>query len=128
MKLSDLLMDDWVALPLEARDLKGALHQLVELLLATGSIDSVAGDRLGRDLANSGRTEVVRINDEIVLVVGRCEALEDASVLLGIGREPFTVPGDGSRPATARAVILLLTPRRLELFRERLVPTLSRVL
>lgn len=128
MKLSDLLMDDWVALPLEARDLQGALHQLVELLLATASIDAVAGDRLARDLANSGRTEVVRINDEIVLVVGRCEALEDASVLLGIGREPFQVPGEAARPSTARAVILLLTPRRLELFRERLVPTLGRVL
>jgi CBS domain-containing protein len=114
--------------PLEARDLRGALEALVELLRGTDSIDAEAADRLQRDLASTSRTEIVRINDEIVLVVGRCEVLEDASVLLGIGREPFEVPGEGRSTTTARAVILLLTPRRLELFRERLVPTLSRVL
>jgi CBS domain-containing protein len=128
MKLSDLLMDDWVALPLGARDLDEALTALVDLLRSTGSVDAESADKLARDLASAGKSEMVRINDEIVLVVGRCEALEDASVLLGIGREPFPVPGEGSRTATARALILLLTPRRLELFRERLVPTLSRVL
>jgi CBS domain-containing protein len=128
VKLSDLLMDDWVALPLEARDLGEALQALVDLLLAAGSIDAESGSKLARDLASTARADVVRINDEIVLVVGRCEALEDASVLLGIGREPFQVPNDGSLPGTARALILLLTPRRLELFRERLVPTLTRVL
>jgi CBS domain-containing protein len=128
MKLSDLLMDDWVAVPLEAPDLRGALKALVDLLIGTDSIDADTADRLQRDLASASRTEVVRINEEIVLVVGRCEALEDASVLLGIGREPFKVPGQGRTTTTARAVILLLTPRRLELFRERLVPTLSRVL
>jgi CBS domain-containing protein len=128
MKLSDLLMDDWVALPLGARDLAEALQALVDLLRTTGSIDAEAADRLARDLSSTARSDVVRVNDEIVLVVARCEALEDASVLLGIGEAPFQVPGNGERTTTARALILLLTPRRLEIFRERLVPTLTRVL
>lgn len=128
MKLSDLLMDEWVALPLEARDLKEALQTLVQLLVATGSLDAEGGAKLVHDLA-SRRGDVMRANDEIVLVVGRCEALEDASVLLGISREPFLVPGQASRPpGEARALILFLTPRRMELLRERLVPTLTRVL
>jgi CBS domain-containing protein len=71
----------------------------------------------------------VRVNDEIVLVLGRCESLDDASVLLGVGKQPFVVSTDATRsPSTARALILLLTPRRLDLFRDRIVPALSRAL
>jgi len=128
MKLNDLLMDDWVALPLEARDLTEALRELVGHLEATGSVDAEEAERLVLELSTAKRGEIVEVNDEIVLVVGRCEALEDATVLLGIGREPFRSGGPERPEATARAVILLLTPRRMDLLRERLVPTLSRIL
>jgi hypothetical protein len=128
MKLSDLLLDDWVALPLEATDLSEALEGLVRLLLAGGSMSEAEGRSLTADLLEAGR-KVVRVNDEIVLVPGTCEALQDASVLLGISPKPFEVVDaaeDG--PGTARALILLLTPSRLDLLRERLIPTLVRAL
>jgi CBS domain-containing protein len=128
MKVSDLLMDDWIAVPLDATDLTDALSALVGLLVATGPLDADGGRKLVRELSAS-RSELVRVNDEIVLVVGRCEALDDVSVLLGIGREPFLVRAEGSRPSSrARALILLLTPRRPEPFRERFLPMISRVL
>ena len=128
MKLSDLLIDDWIAVPLEASDLRAALESLVDLLVRSRSVDAESGRRLVAELSSS-KGELVRVNEEIVLVVGRCETLEDVSVLLGIGREPFRVQLDPSRPAgTARALILLLTPRRTDLFRERFLPTITRVL
>jgi CBS domain-containing protein len=128
MKLADLLMDDWIAVPLEVRDLKEAVAALVQLLVHSGSVDPEGGLRLLRDLPST-RGEVVRVNDEIVLVLGRFESLDDVSVLLGIGKEPFVVSTDPARgPSTARALILMLTPRRLDLFKERFVPALARAL
>ena len=128
MKLSDLLMDDWIAVPLEARDLSEAVAALVELLVHSGSVDPEGGRKLVRELG-ANRADVVRVNDEIVLVVGRCESLDEASVLLGIGKSPFVVAAESTRgSATARALILLLTPRRLDLFRDRFVPALTRAL
>jgi CBS domain-containing protein len=127
MKLADLLMDDWIAVPLEVRDLKEAVSALVQLLVHSGSVDPEGGLRLLRDLPTT-RGEVVRVNDEIVLVLGRFEALDDVSVLLGIGKEPFLVSSDARGTSTARAVILMLTPRRLDLFKERFVPALARAL
>lgn len=129
MKLSDLLMDDWIAVPFEARDLTEAIRSLVDLLVHGGSLELEGAEKLVRELAHSSRGEVVRVNDEIVLVVGRCPSLDDASVLLGIGRQPFVVGTDASRePTTARALILLLTPRRLDVFKDRFAPTLARAL
>jgi CBS domain-containing protein len=129
MKLSDLLMDDWIAVPMEAGDLAQAVEALVQVLVHGGSVSAEEGDKLARELGAAGRGEVVRVNDEIVLVVGRCPSLDDASVLLGIARHPFVVGLDSSPPpSTARALILLLTPRRLDLFRDRFVPTLTRAL
>src|SRR5688572_7308041 len=128
MKLSDLLMDDWIAVPLEARDLSEAIGALVELLVHSGSVDPEGGRKLVRELG-ANRADVVRVNDEIVLVVVRCESLDEASVLLGIGKSPFVVAAEATRgSATARALILLLTPRRLDLFRDRFVPALTRAL
>ena len=128
MKLSDLLMDDWIAVPLEAPDLTEAIRTLVDLLVHGGSLEPAEAEKLVRELAQSGRGEVVRVNDEIVLVVGRCPSLDDASVLLGIGRQPFVVSADARGPSAARALILLLTPRRLDVFRDHFAPALARAL
>jgi CBS domain-containing protein len=129
MKLSDLLMDDWIAVPLEAGDLTEAIRALVDLLVHSGSVGLEEADKLVRELTASNRGELVRVNDEIVLVVGRCPSLDDASVLLGIGRQPFVVSSDPARgPSSARALVLLLTPRRLEVFKERFAPALARAL
>jgi CBS domain-containing protein len=129
MKLSDLLMDDWIAVPLEAGDLTEAIRALVDLLVHSGSVGMEEAEKLVQGLAASSRSELLRVNDEIVLVVGRCPSVDDVSVLLGIGRQPFVVTPDSTRgPATARALVLLLTPHRLDVFKERFAPTLARAL
>jgi hypothetical protein len=125
MRLSDLLLDDWVALPLEASDLGEAVARLVRLLVDSAVLDEGEGRSLSSRLSTADVGQVVRVNEEIVLVSAGCEALDDASVLLGISPEPFSVDVESARPPdTARAVILLLTPARLDPLRERLLPTL----
>lgn len=129
MKLADLLIDDWIAVPLQADDLEGALQHLVSLLRATGRLEADTGRKLARDLATGSQGEVIRVNDDVVLVVGRLESLEDVSVMLGVAPGLFRVTSGGEgRPGRARAVLLLLTPRRISGLREQFVPALVRVL
>src|SRR5262245_39048465 len=97
MKLADLLLDDWIAIPLRASDLREALQLLLARL--PGARPEGA-KRLARDLASEAAGAVVRINDEVVLVAGRAESLEGLSVILGIGAAPFAA---GPGPARPRA-------------------------
>jgi CBS domain-containing protein len=69
----------------------------------------------------------VRVNADVVLVIGRVEALEAMSVTLGVAAAPFRV-SHGKAVGTARAVLVLLTPRALNTVRSDVVPTLTRVL
>ena len=129
MKLSDLLVDEWIAVPLEARDLSEALGVLVDRVARSGALPAERGRKLARDLAFGSEGEVVRVNDEIVLVLGRVEALEAISVTLGVAPAPFSVSAEGETPARrARALILLLTPRSTQALKAEIVPTLVRVL
>lgn len=129
MKLSDLLVDEWIAVPLEARDLNEALGILMDRVSGSGLISPERGRRLARDLAFGSEGEVIRVNADIVLVLGRFEALDDLSVTLGVAPRPFTVSAEGEEPArTARAVLLLLTPRNTQALKAEVMPTVVRVL
>lgn len=129
MKLSDLLVDEWIAVPLEARDLNEALGVLMDRVSGSGLMSPERGRRLARDLAFGSEGEVIRVNADIVLVLGRFEALEDLSVTLGLAPRPFTVSAEGEAPArTARAVLLLLTPRNTQALKAEVMPTVVRVL
>ena len=127
MKLADLLLEERIAIPMEVDD----LGEAVELLLSRlDGADLGKGDevrRLSSDLAAGASGEVVRVNDDIVLVIGRVEALEAMAVTLGVAKGPFNV-GGGEEVGTARVVLMLLTPRGLHTVKSEIVPTLGRVL
>jgi CBS domain-containing protein len=125
MKLADLLLDDWIAIPMEVPDLHAALRILLARLQGAGLGGAGEADRLAADLAAEGAGEIVRVNPEVVLVLGRVEKLEAMSVTLGVSAGPFRVGGGAG---TARAVLLLLTPRGMQTVRAEVVPTLVRVL
>ena len=131
MKLSDLLIDDWIAVPLEAANLEEALAQLLGLLSASGFLEPVGADRLAAEIRSGTHAQLIRVNDEIVLASGRVEGLEDVSVLLGIAAAPFPLSPEGGPSAlsgSTRALIVLLTPRHHGRVHEQLVPALVRVL
>jgi CBS domain-containing protein len=127
MKLADLLLDDWIAIPMHVGDLGEALHVLLSRLSGAGLRAEGDVARLAADLASGSAGELVRVNADVVLVLGRVEGLEAMSVTLGVSAAPFRVT-QGKAAGTARAVLVLLTPRALQTIRSEVVPTLVRVL
>ena len=127
MKLSELLVDAWLALPLEAETLQEALGTLLARV-GTGTADGSWASRMARDLAFGAQGEVCRLNERVVAVLAPMERLPGLSVTVGVADHPFPVSGEGTdHPGTAQAVILILTPGRLTNVRQDLVPVLTKV-
>ncbi len=127
MKLADLLLDDWIAIPLEAADLAEALRVLLSRLRGAGLGDPDDVGRLAEGLADGSAGELIRVNADVVLVIGRAELLEGVSVTLGVATSPFRM-GPDEVAGTARALLVLLTPKSLQMLKSEVVPTLVRVL
>lgn len=131
MRLSDLLTEDLVAVPVDAGDLRETLDVLFGLLEESGLLEGTTAAELSEGLASGRVGQVIRVNPDVLLVAARAPALDDLSVALGIARTPFRVleklVGE-SRGGEARAVFLLLTPRRLSTLKLQVIPTLTRIL
>jgi len=129
MKLSQLLVDAWVALPLEATDLGEALRELLRRVYRQGLLEEGRADRLARDLSFGSAGEVIRVNESVVVVLGSLEVLEGPSVAVGVSPRPFVVTAEGTPDqGRARAVVLILVPGKLTGARQDIVPVLSRAL
>ncbi len=129
MRLVDLVVDSWAVVPLEAADLGEALHAIFSRIHEQGLLDDERASKYARDLAFGSQGEVVRVNDDIVVVVGTLETVESPAIGVGVAREPFTVTAEG-RPVRgeARAVILLLTSGKLTGARQQIVPAIVKAL
>lgn len=127
MQLSDLLVDAWVALPLGADDLPGALRELLERVAAGGVLASERVQRLAEGLAEGEQGELVRLSDHVVGVLASVEGLDGLAVTVGVSVTPLAVQA-GDWTGEARALILVLTPGRLAEARQEVIPALTRVL
>lgn len=129
MKLSDLLIDDCVVVPVETSDLRGALAAILECACAHLPLEGPRAAKMARDLAFGSQGEVARINDDVVVVLGSLETLDGPCLGMALSPEPFTVTAEGrTEPDHARAVFLALTPGRFSGIRHHFVPALARVL
>lgn len=131
MRLSDLLTEDLVAVPIDAGDLRETLDVLFGLMEESGLLEGTTAAELSEGLASGRVGQVIRVNQDVLLVAARAPALDDLSVALGIARTPFRVLEEvvgESRGGQARAVFLLLTPRRLSTLKLQVIPTLTRIL
>lgn len=129
MTFADLITDQAVAIPAEADDLQGVLRDLVGRVGSNVGLDGEDGRTLARNLAFGSRGEIVRVNESVVLVLGRVEDAREPVVAVGVSPRPFAMSGEGTDPrGQARAVLLLLTPRSLATLREEFVPALVRTL
>ncbi|MEQ8331461.1 MAG: CBS domain-containing protein [Longimicrobiales bacterium] len=129
MKLSDLLVDAWVVAPAEGADLGSVLSEILTRGAGAGAPVVPKSAKLARDLAFGSQGEVVRINDEVVAVLGTLEELERVSVGLAVTPAPFRVTAEGAKePRSARAVILVLSPGRITGPRQQVLPVLTRLL
>jgi CBS domain-containing protein len=128
MQLSELLVDAWVALPLESSDLGGALGELLARVASAGLVDEARAVKMARDLSFGSQGDVVGVGVGVVAVLAILERVEALAVTVGVASEPFAVTAEGrGEPGQARAVILVLTPGRLTGVRQDLIPVLTRV-
>ena len=124
MKFIELLGDDGVLVPLHASNLEGALRAALEAVVG---FTTEKAARVAVDLSNRTIGDLVRVHDDIVVVLAQEDTLESASAVLGVAPAPFRVEdgGDGE-PSTARVLILLITPRRFATLKHQMLPTLVR--
>ena len=129
VKLADLLTSDRIRIPLGGSDLAAALEGLLVALgegagLAVGQEEALAGD-----LATGAVGEVIRVDEQAVIVVCRIPEATDLVAALGVSPSPLTVtdlPDQDS--GTARIVLLMVTPRRMSTLRAQAIPAVMRLL
>lgn len=121
MKLSDLLQDEWITVPITARDLTEALGAL-----AGASHIGLEGDEWEAAF-QAGNGEVIRVTDAIVLAAATTDAVGALSVTVGLSDRPFDVRTSGTE-GTARVAVLVLTPSEPPTGGVQVAPTLTRIL
>jgi CBS domain-containing protein len=130
MKLSDLLMDGWIVAPVEAADLEEVLQAGLGRVRETAGEDRLWGQDLARALVTGQEGKVVRVNDDVVAVVGPSDAFATPAMGVAVSARPFLVAhAEGqAAPDNARIAFFLLTPGRIASSRDQVVPALRRVL
>jgi CBS domain-containing protein len=130
MRLSDLLDETWVVAPMEAPDLSDALRTvLVDRVAKSLGLTEARAANLARDLAFGSKGEIIRVNEDLVVVLGPLESISGPALAAGVTRVPFAVTTEGTDElGVARAVILVLTPGRIGGARRQVVPAIKRAL
>lgn len=129
MTFADLVTEQAIAFPERDPDLGAVLRDLVHRVGPRLGQEGEAARKLARDLAFGSRGEIVRVNDAVVLVLGRVEEARKPLAAVAVSARPFAMSGEGTEPrGEARAVVLLLTPRSLATLREEFVPAVVRAL
>ncbi len=124
MKLSDLLVDDWVLSAVRDRDLVDVLVPL--LTGARPDEEDEAVRARARGIAEGAVGELVRLDEDVVVAVDTLESLQGRGARLGAAIVPDGAAVPGPEGGPARVVILVLTPGRPAGARQQLVPALGR--
>ena len=127
MKLSEILSEDRIQVPLEAESLEEAIGLLCHGLVTSGALPRDAGTRLAAGFFSGARGEVIRVNEWVVLAAARSDNVDRFTGTLGLAPEPFDMGGEGEG-GTASVLLLLLTPRRVSPLKLQALPALSRFL
>lgn len=127
MKLRDILPPDAILTGVDADDLGDMLRALLESVPASEDPVPELKGKFARDLAFGSAGELVRVSPDLVVVVAPRERPDGTVARLGVAAAPFRITGEGrERPASARAVLLVLTSRRPGAVRDEIVPALTR--
>jgi CBS domain-containing protein/mannitol/fructose-specific phosphotransferase system IIA component (Ntr-type) len=127
MKLSEILSEDRILVPLEAETLEEAIGLLCHGLETSGTLPKGAGTHLAGEFFSGARGEVIRVNEWVILAAARSERVERFTGTLGLALVPFDMGGEGEG-GTASVLLLLLTPRRVSPLKLQAIPALSRFL
>lgn len=106
MTLTEILRPSCTKVPLESKDKKSAITELVDLLDA----DSLLLDRktvLDAVLARE-ETRSTGIGSRIAIPHGKCKAVKELVMAIGIAKEPIDFKSVDGKPVTI--IILLVSP------------------
>ena len=106
MILTQILQANCVKVPLESTDKEGAITELVDLLGANGLL-------LDRDVALEAvlareRTQSTGTGARIAIPHGKCNAVKELVMAIGIAHEPIEFQSVDGQPVTI--LILLISP------------------
>ena len=106
MVLTQILQPTCVKVPLDAKDKNSAITELVDLLDASGLL-------LDRDAALDAvftreRTRSTGIGSGIAIPHGKCSAVKELVMALGVARDPIDFESVDDKPVSI--VILLVSP------------------
>lgn len=106
MQLTQILQPDCLRVPLTCKDKESAITELVDLLDAAGVLqdrDAVLNAVLTRE-----KTRSTGIGSEIAIPHGRCNAVKELVMAIGIAKEPIDFQSVDSQPV--KIIMLLVSP------------------
>jgi CBS domain-containing protein len=127
MRLSNILTLDRVVGPMDADGLEEAIGILCHQLEVYGPLPRGASARLAGEVFAGVRGEVIRVNEWVVLVAARTDAVDGLVGALGFSKKPMDL-GETSGGGYASTLLLLLTRRRVSPLKLQAIPALGRFL
>ena len=107
MKLSDVVAESHVVVPLTAQTVREATERLAERLVATGVAEA---NRINAVIRNAWPEDMVSVGEHAFLPHFRTEAVRSLTTAVGVSPTPVRWEKDLNR--TARIVILVVAPPR----------------
>jgi fructose-specific phosphotransferase system IIA component len=106
MILTQILQPSCVKVPLESRDKEAVITELVDLLNANGLLSD--RDAALQAVLTRERIQSTGTGAGIAIPHGKCKAVKELVMAIGIAREPIEFESIDGKPATI--IILLVSP------------------
>jgi CBS domain-containing protein len=124
MKLADLLTADRIRIPLEAKGLEAALSELTGLLTGDEGLEEDEARDIPSGLISGEIGELSALAPDVVLAVVRTSSAKELMGAVGLTDAPLE--SEVEDPPPSRAVLLLVTPRRISTLRAQVIPDIIR--
>lgn len=106
MRLTEIVDEQCIRVPLEASDKQGAIYELIELLADRGKVTDVETVREAVWQRESTRT--TGIGHGLAIPHGKCDCCEGLTMAIGMPAEPIDFQSIDGKPV--RLIILLISP------------------
>ena len=125
VRLADYLQPAYIAVPLRARTVQGALHEMVDRLRELGAVQP--DPEFEQQLDRSRPRDVVALGRGVILPHFRTEAVQKLVVSVGVAPAPLE-PGETGLEYAPRVVVLILAPPAAATLYLQTVAALARML
>lgn len=106
MNLTEILIPACVKVPVEARDKRGAIDELIDLLAAAGKVKDAAA--LKSAVWTRETTRTTGIGHALAIPHGKCEGVASLAMAVGKPAEPIDFASIDAKPV--KLIVLLASP------------------